>query len=216
MSKNAIPAREDVAARIAAQSLSKRSTDYATEVRRLLDAALQVMAAHGTTSRTRVADIVAAAGLSNEAFYRHFPSKDALVSALLEDGTERLASYVAHQMGKESTPEGKIRRWVEGILSQTNEKTAATTLAILWYGTGAGAAVAAERYNPSIPLGALVHEPFAALGSSDPEMDAGLVAHALIGKVADYLWARKRPSRDELDLIVGFCTRVATAESKKH
>ncbi|WP_433155373.1 TetR/AcrR family transcriptional regulator [Actinomadura nitritigenes] len=42
-----------------------------------------------------MADIVNAAGLSNEAFYRHFPSKGALVAALLEDGTERLHGHVA-------------------------------------------------------------------------------------------------------------------------
>lgn len=212
MSENAIPIEEDVAARIAAQSLSKRSNDYTTEVRRLLDAALEVMAQRGTTSRARVADIVAEAGLSNEAFYRHFPSKDALVSALLQDGTERLARYVAHQMGKESTPEGTIRRWVEGVLSQTSERNAATTLAVLWFGTGAGASVAVERYNPSVPLAALLHEPFAALGSTDPEVDAVLVTHATLGKVADYLWARKRPTRGEIDHIVEFCIRVASGE----
>jgi AcrR family transcriptional regulator len=92
--------KNDVAARIARRALAKRGADYESEVRRLLDAALEVMRQGGTTSRARVADIVAAAGLSNDAFYRHFPSKDALVAALLEDGAERLASYVAHQMGQ--------------------------------------------------------------------------------------------------------------------
>src|SRR5437660_5249790 len=96
--KNAIPSSPNgggVAARIAAQTLAKRSPDYESEVRRLLDAALEVIAKHGTAARARVADIVAAAGLSNDAFYRHFPSKDALVCAIIEDGTQRLASYVA-------------------------------------------------------------------------------------------------------------------------
>ena len=60
----------------------------------------------GTTSRPRVADIVAAAGLSNDAFYRHFASKDALVAAILEDGTARLRSYLDHQMAKARRPEG--------------------------------------------------------------------------------------------------------------
>src|SRR5580658_8369214 len=84
----------DVAGRIVRRSLAKRESEYAGEVGRLLDAALDLMRQRGTTSRPRVADIVAAAGLSNDAFYRHFPSKDALVAALLEDGTERLSSYV--------------------------------------------------------------------------------------------------------------------------
>src|SRR5436190_7598744 len=107
----------DVAARVAARTLAARGEAYAGEVRRLLDAALDAMRRCGTTSRPRVADIVAAAGLSNEAFYRHFPSKDALVAALLEDGAGRLRSYLEHQMAKARGPEAQVRRWIEGVLS---------------------------------------------------------------------------------------------------
>ena len=84
-----LKSENNVPARIAQRALAKRGAGYASEVRRLLDAALEVMRQGGTASRPRVADIVAAAGLSNDAFYRHFPSKDALVAALLEDGAER-------------------------------------------------------------------------------------------------------------------------------
>ena len=106
------------------QTLAGRSgRELRGEVRRLLDAALEVMRRCGTTSRPRVADIVAAAGLSNDAFYRHFRSKDALVAALLEDGAERLRSYLAHQMAKDSAPEPQVRRWVEGVLSQAATTT---------------------------------------------------------------------------------------------
>src|SRR5919201_691586 len=106
VSPNALPERDDdVAERIAQQTLAKRGPDYEGEVRRLLDVGLEVMRKCGTSSRPRVADIVAAAGLSNDAFYRHFSSKDALVAAILEDGAERLGSYLAHQMEKEPTPE---------------------------------------------------------------------------------------------------------------
>jgi len=200
----------DVAARIAADTLAKRGPDYTDEVRRLLDAALAIMGKHGTTARARVADIVAAAGVSNDTFYRHFSSKDALVVALLEDGTDRLASYVAHQMSKESTSERKVRRWVEGVLSQTSAEAAATTLAVLWNGSSIGTGVTAGRHNASVPLAALLHEPFGALGSVDPETDASLVAHATLGKVADHLWARTRPSRTETEHITRFCLRIAT------
>jgi AcrR family transcriptional regulator len=200
-------AAKDLAARIADQTLAKRGEEYASEVRRLLDAALRVIRQSGTRSRPRVADIVAAAGLSNEAFYRHFPSKDSLVAALLEDGTERLASYLIHQMGKEATPEGQVRRWVEGVLSQTRKEIAATTLAVLWNGGSVGGG---GRHNASAPLGALLHQPFAALGSDDPEMAASLAAHATLGKVSDYLWAEQTPTRVEVDYVVAFCIGAAT------
>ena len=110
-----------VAARIAGQTMARRGADYTEEVRRLLDAALTVMARNGTRARARVADIVTTAGLSNEAFYRHFKSKDALVGALLDDGAERLRGYLAHQMEKERTAAGQVRRWVHGVLSQADE-----------------------------------------------------------------------------------------------
>jgi AcrR family transcriptional regulator len=210
VTENTVPRSKDVAARIAADTLAKRGPDYTDEVRRLLDAALAIMGEHGTSARARVADIIAAAGVSNDTFYRHFSSKDALVVALLEDGTERLASYIAHQMSKELTPERKVRRWVKGVLSQTREEAASTTLAVLWNGSSIGTGVTAGRHNASVPLAALLHEPFAALGSTTPEMDASLVAHATLGKVADYLWARKRPARDEIDHITEFCINVAT------
>jgi AcrR family transcriptional regulator len=195
--------------------MAKRSPDYTGEVRRLLDAALDVIGKLGFSSRARVADIVAAAGLSNDAFYRHFPSKDALVTALLEDGTDRLASYVSHQMAKDATPEGKIRHWVKGVLSQTNEDTAATTLAVLWNGSGIGTGINADRHNASTPLGVLLHEPFIALGCADPELHASLVTHATLGKVSDYLWAGTQPTRAELDRITQFCITAATPRPRK-
>jgi AcrR family transcriptional regulator len=197
----------DLATRIAEQTLAKRGEGYATEVRRLLDAALEVIRQHGTTSRPRVADIVAAAGLSNEAFYRHFPSKDSLVAALLEEGTERLASYLRHQMGKEATAAGQVRRWVEGVLSQTRKEIAAPTLAVVWNGGSLGAG---GRHDASGPLGALLREPFADLGSEDPVLDSSLVAHAALGQVAEHLWARTSPSRAEIEKVVNFSLAVAT------
>src|SRR2546421_328160 len=121
MSQNAIADRADLADRIAHQTMARRGPDYASEVRRLLDAGLDVMRACGTASRPRVSDIVTAAGLSNDAFYRHFASKDAPVAAILEDGRERLTGYLIHKLAKEATPEGKERRWVEGILSQATD-----------------------------------------------------------------------------------------------
>lgn len=211
MPQNAITPADDVATRIAHQTLAKRGANYTSEVRRLLDAALEVMREHGTRSRPRVADIVAAAGLSNDAFYRHFPSKDALVAALLEDGAQRLASYVAHQMSKEATPERKIRRWVEGILSQTREEIAATTLAVIWNGSSVGTGLTAGRHNATAPLAPLLHEPFAALGSTTPEIDASLVTHATLGLVSDYLWLGRPPSGAEIDHITGFCLGTASA-----
>lgn len=195
----------DVAARIAAQTMARRGMDYTGEVRRLLDAAYEVIERGGTGSRARVADIVAAAGLSNDAFYRHFASKDALVAALIEDGAHRLASYVAHQMAKETTPEGQVRRWVAGVLSQASGRTASATLAVLWNGSGLDGGEAPAARDATAPLARLLHAPLALIGSPSPDLDAVLVAHAVVGRMSAHLWGRTRPSAQEVEQVTDFC-----------
>lgn len=202
---------QGVVERIVRQAAAKRGIDYAGEVRRLLDAGLELMRTCGTTSRPRVADIVAAAGLSNDAFYRYFDSKDALVAAILLDGTERLATYLAHQMAKEPSPQGKVGRWVEGVLSQAIDgDVASTTLAVLWNAGGIGEGHAAVPTTAPATLGALLREPFAELGSTHPDLDASLAAHATLGKLADYLWTRARPANRDVEEIAAFWVRAAT------
>ena len=212
--KNAIPATadtdDDVSGRIARRTLAKREIEYVDEVRRLLDAALELMRAHGTSSRPRVADIVAAAGLSNDAFYRHFKSKDALVTAILEDGSERLRTYLVHQMAKESTPEGQVRRWVKGVLAQADAELAATSLAVLWNSGSADAGLSAGRHFASAPLATLLAAPFAALGSAAPELDAALAAHATLGLLSDCVWKQQEPTRAEVDQVTAFCLHAVT------
>jgi AcrR family transcriptional regulator len=205
--QNAILPGEDVASRVARRTLARRRAGtYENEVRRLLDAAYDLMLARGTTAKPRVADIVAAAGLSNDAFYRHFESKDALVAALIEEGALRLRDYLAHQMAKERTPERRMRRWVEGVLAQADPDIAASTLAVLWNG-GSDPRAAAGRHPASEPLAVLLHEPLRDLGRREVELEATLLAHAVLGRLTDHLWKGTQPSRSELDHLVRFCLR---------
>ena len=88
------------------RALARRQAVYADEVRRLLDAGLEVMRQCGTAKSPPVSDIVAAARLSRDAFYRHFASKEDLVAAIVEAGAQRLRGYLRHQMGKEDDPAG--------------------------------------------------------------------------------------------------------------
>jgi AcrR family transcriptional regulator len=214
--QNAIPeSTNDIAGRIAQESLRRRGLDYADEVRRLLDAALEVMQRSGSSTRARVADIVAAAGLSNEAFYRHFPSKDALVAAVFEDGAERLKSYLDHQMAKQRTPRAKVRRWIEGIMAQSAPKLAEPVLALL-HDTAGGSGGYAGGYPASATLAGLLHEPLAGLGSSDPELDAVLLTHAALGRLTDHLRQRTQPTRAEVDHLVEFCLRATEPGGHVH
>ncbi len=192
-----------VAARIAGRTLAARGPHYMTEVQRLLDAGREVMHRAGVGGCARVADIVTAAGLSNDAFYRHFRSKDELVAAILEDGTTRLRSYLSHQMNKASTPDGAIRAWVAGVLSQANEESAETTRSVLW---NAGALdVRPGPTRPESSLGPLLVEPLTALGSPAPDLDASLIANAVIGQLSDHLRQGTGPVDEDVDAVTLFC-----------
>ena len=102
--QNAVPAagaelaaETTVAERVASRTLSVRSEAYADEVRRLVAAGYAVMRRTGTLD-PRVHDIVREAGLSNQAFYRHFRGKDELLVAILDDGQRQLLTYLEHRM----------------------------------------------------------------------------------------------------------------------
>jgi AcrR family transcriptional regulator len=215
MNQNAIPNDDDVAARVASRTLSRREATYADEVRRLLDAALAVMQRLGTTGRPRVQDIVAEAGLSNDAFYRHFGSKDALVAALLEDGAQRLASYLRHQTAKASSPRDRVRTWVQGVLAQTEGELASSTRAVLWNGGSVDSGAAAGRHFASAPLAQLLAEAFTELGSTEPALDAALVTHAVLGRVADHLWQQTEPSGAEVEHLVEFALRSIAGQRRR-
>jgi AcrR family transcriptional regulator len=207
--QNKILAMQNAIPSAARQRLAEREAAYSDEVRRLLDAGLDVMRECGTTSRPRVADIVAAAGLSNDAFYRHFQSKEALVAAIIDDGSTRLASYLTHQMAKATTPEDKVRAWVKGVMSQAADaEIAASTLAVLWNGATVGGSLGSPRPSTTAPLAKLLQEPFAAAGSADPEADAALCAHAAVGMLSDYLWAEQKPTRAQIAHVTDFCLRA--------
>src|ERR1700749_2605525 len=79
------------------RALAKARDDAAREVEAILDAALRV-AERVAPANPRVADIIAEAGSSNQAFYRYFAGKDDLMRSVLERGEARMYSYLEHQV----------------------------------------------------------------------------------------------------------------------
>ncbi|WP_328392795.1 TetR/AcrR family transcriptional regulator [Nocardia sp. NBC_00416] len=212
MNKNAILPESGLVGRIARQAVAEREAEYADEIRRLLDAALAQVRRCGPDARPRVADIVAAAGLSNDAFYRHFRSKDALMAAVLADGAERLTDYVAHRMSKEPRADAQVRCWVAAILAQADEPLAADARAVLCH-TGALGSDLVTGQVGSAPrrLAVLLHAPFAELGVREPELAAGLVAYATVGKLSEYLWSHTEPTAADIERMGEFCLAAAAA-----
>jgi AcrR family transcriptional regulator len=213
MNQNASGAQEEpadpddaVVVRATQRALARRQAVYTDEVRRLLDAGLEVMRQSGTTQSPRVADIVDIAGLSRDAFYRHFASKEDLVAAIVDAGAHRLVSYLRHQMSKDTDPRAQLRRWIEGIMSQAdNPDVAHSTRAVLWNGGRVGGEARPEVTSHD-PLAQLIVAPIAALGSADPERDAAVVTHATMGLMRDFLWRCVTPTQADVAHLVEFCT----------
>ena len=82
-----------------------------TEVRRdqLTDATLAVVADHGLRGLS-VAAVARRVGLTPSAIYRHFPSKDAMLDAVLDRMRERLHGAIAASRAESDDPVDVLRR----------------------------------------------------------------------------------------------------------
>lgn len=204
MLQNTVPELETQLARQAVRrALAGRESAYVQEVQRLLDAGQELMEEAGTASQVRVADIVKRAGLSNQAFYRHFPSRDAFVAAVVERGAVRLVSYVAHKMEGATTPEDAVRRWIGAVLSQAaNHRVAERTRAVVWNLQQLRPDTHGRSVSP--PLGDLLVEPLGALGSPDPGRDAAVVTDIALGRLHHHLWG-PMATQDDVAHTIEFC-----------
>jgi AcrR family transcriptional regulator len=202
---NAIPAVEE---RVAARTLRERSDTYAGEVRRLLDATYAVMRRTGELD-PRVSDIVAESGLSNQAFYRHFQSKDELLVAVLADGQRRLVATLDERMRGASPGEDRVRAWVEVVLAQAQRPAAAANtrpFAIngLRLADRYPAEWDASRDELLAPLRVAIDE-----AGGDPD-DAELVYHLAMGTMQVALVRREPPTDTEVARVVHAARRVVT------
>jgi AcrR family transcriptional regulator len=146
---------------------------------RILEAALEVFARKGY-HRAPVDDIVRASGTSKGAVYHHFPTKEGLLLALVDDFAQRLALGVATAI---EARQGALAK-VEGALVaalDTFARNAALARLILLPAVGVGAVYEAKR--------AEVHGRFAGLirGYLDEAVAEGSIA-PLDTRVATLAW----------------------------
>jgi AcrR family transcriptional regulator len=202
-----------------AEQAARRSTaelvaSRADEAQRLMDAGLAVMERNGTRRRPTVSEIVREAGLSNQAFYRYFASKDDLVAAIVDAGARRLVGYLEHQMARHDDPVDTVRAWVTGVLSQsTNRKVAEPTRAVIWNRNGVDADAEGAARRADSMVWALLEEPLEALGSADPAGHAYLIGKLVVAVQVEALWADPPPTAEELASVADFCLAAVTAHT---
>ncbi|MCG5433164.1 TetR/AcrR family transcriptional regulator [Mycobacterium sp. MYCO198283] len=183
------------------RALDDRQRDATEEVERILAAAVEVMQ-ETAPAPPRVSDIITRARTSNTAFYRYFSGKDELMLAVMERGVAMVASYLAHEMGKEPTARDRIARWITGMLAQVGEArlTAATRAVVSQLSSMADEEIAD-------PLRQLLLAPITETGCATPHIAADAVFATVVGVLRRHIALATQPTPAEADYLVGYCLR---------
>ena len=102
-----------------------------TEERALVDAGLAVLRRSGASGLT-VADVLAEAGLSTRAFYRHFASKDELVLAVFEGDNRRTVGALREAVDAATGPRAALEAWIDQTLALAFDPRRARRTLTLW------------------------------------------------------------------------------------
>lgn len=78
-----------------------------------------------------VAAILARAGVSSRAFYRHFGSKDDLFLAMLQNLTATLAEWLDEIARRPGTPAEQVRAWIEQMFALASEPLLSSYLSVM-------------------------------------------------------------------------------------
>lgn len=206
-----------VADELADRAVDERRAAYADEVRRLIDAAYDVMRTTGDIE-PRVGDVVRAAGLSNQAFYRHFRSKDELLLAVLTDGRQRLEHTLSARMANAPAGVPQVAAWIEVVLAQARDRTAAENTRPFAVNGHRLADRFPEQWSASRnALLAPLRDAITAVpttGAGDPARDAEAIYNLAFGAMETAIVRRVVPTRDEVDHLVAFA--VAGIERSHH
>lgn len=123
--QSATSAPRAAGARGVERALGPKRRKYEDEFERLLSAARDVMRENGAVDPT-IGQILEVAGLSTNAFYRHFPTKDDLLLELVMQAGANTRSFLSHRMAREKTPPGRITAWIEGMFDLLRTRSSLT------------------------------------------------------------------------------------------
>jgi AcrR family transcriptional regulator len=193
------------------RALEPRRRRYRAEFDRLVSAAREVMSDEGTVDPT-VGRILTAAGLSTNAFYRHFPTKDDLLLELVMQAGANTRSYLSHRLAGEDTPRGRVVAWIEGMfdLLRTPSSLRANRPFLLAHPR------LVERFPDEIasnieqlvaPLAAAIEELRPAPGEAALD-DARLVYHQVFGILLDRAAMSRLSDAGETARVVEFSLRA--------
>lgn len=192
------------------RSTAERQATYVEEIKLLVDSTYKLIEKTGSFDPP-LRDILKASGLSTQAFYKHFRSKDELLLVLLDDGRRQLLGYLQHRMDKAPAAAGRVRAWIEGVLAQAADpKAAKRTRPFVANQDRLADQFPAEQQASVDLLLDLLADALAALAgvACDRRLirrDAEAIYHATFGALRAHLIYGTRPGSVEIDHLVEFC-----------
>ncbi|PPJ25794.1 hypothetical protein C5E45_19365 [Nocardia nova] len=185
-----------------------RQARYDDEVKKLIRTTEEVMLAKGRTEVPTVAEIVRAAGMTNQAFYRHFRSRDDVIVATYEQGLLTLHSYLEHRVSKCRGVGDRVRAWIDGVLAQIEDPRLSELSAVILWNVGQVARGESEiepvGYARILELLATI---LADAGIADHERTALFVQTLVLGMTSRYHDSGTVPTAADREHLVRFCLR---------
>ena len=192
------------------RSVERRRATAQNEVERLVAAAFQVIERTGHLE-PKVSDILAEAGLSNQAFYRHFRGKHELLVAVLDEGIRGLGRYLAGRVAAAQTPTEAVREWIRGMAAQALDPSGAQASRPFALARGRLAEafpteIARSGSQVTAPLRLALEDAReqGAMPAVDPEFDAEALYHLMMGWVEARLVEGRIPSDAEVAQLEAF------------
>jgi AcrR family transcriptional regulator len=199
---------DTLAQRAVDRSVGDLRAEYAEQIGRVLEATYDLIERSGNVDPS-LREILRETGLSTQAFYRYFQSKDELFLLLLDDGRRRILGYLEHRMQRASTPEDRVRAWIEGVLAQAaNERAASRTRPFVANQERLAEAFPAEQQaSVDLLIDQLAAEIAVLAPATDARRDAVAIYRLAFATLQHHLVHGTRPNARETDHVVGFCLR---------
>ncbi len=200
------PLTDTLARRVVERTVADRHRELAGEMRRIVEATFELVERTGDLE-VSMRQILAHTGLSTQAFYRHFRSKDELMLALLDDGRRRLVDTLQRRMDRVTAPSAQVRAWIEGVLAQATDTRAAARTRPFVTGEARLAEMFPDEHRTSVALLVdLLRAPVEAMGGT--ERDAQAIYRLTFATLHDHLIERRKPQKATVDHVVGFALRA--------
>jgi AcrR family transcriptional regulator len=177
--------------------------------------AMWAVTARERTTEPSIRDIVAEAGLTPKAFYRHFKTKDDLLVLALREGSVLLLEHLHRRMQRHPPGRARIDAWIRGVAGQAStpdalQRTLPWSLAMGRIGRDFPRELAESQKMVIAPLQAEIEIEVEAGRSTspDPAEDARVVFSAATDLLRRSLLAGRPAKAAEVDHLIDFTHRA--------